>query len=207
VVTGNNRDTPMTLKVPLRLLRTVGCDEALAGDLVEEAAAGRTLFWIWRECAAAVVQHVIGSLRIRRRLAIESVIVGWALLYLVSLITHQFITAPLVLQLFAGTGLGPWGIAFANAPDLIIPPIAASFLLARLHPHGSFAMTCAFIASFLVLHAGTVGWLLAIDPSHLNSWINLLNVPFTFALMVSGGVMGARTPEQRSHVRIYNEVE
>lgn len=107
------------------------------------------------EFTAAVIQQVLSTAATHRRIAAESIIAGRALLYLISLATHQLITA-------------------------------------QLHPRNSFAMTCAFIASFVALHAGAVGWLLATTPRELNSWINLLNVPFTCGLMVSGGLVGAR---------------
>src|SRR5689334_11053122 len=98
----------------IQLLRVCGVDEALAGDLLQEVHAGRSGLWLWWEVSAAIFQNVRGAVETQRRLAIESVIVGWALFYLFSFTTHQFITAPLVFQLFGGTGLGAWGIALAN---------------------------------------------------------------------------------------------
>jgi hypothetical protein len=53
-------------------------------------------------------------------------------------------------------------------------------------------MACAFIANFLLLHGGVVGWFLVSAPFQPNSWINALNVPLTFALMIGGAAAGAR---------------
>jgi hypothetical protein len=83
----------------------------------------------------------------------------------------------------------------ANAPDLLLPPFTASFLLARLHSRFFFAMASAFIGSFFVLHAVTVGWLATSALLHGQSipWTNVLNVPLTLGLMLGGAMVGSRS--------------
>jgi uncharacterized membrane protein YjjP (DUF1212 family) len=182
-----------TPKFALALLQSCECADSLIGDLLEECERGRSRAWLLRQVVAAAAAAMFAGMSNGKRLAVESAIVGWALLYLFNVITHQLITAPLVFDVFGGTGLGAWGIALANAPDLIIPPFAASFVVARLHPRVRLAMAAAFIASFFVVHAGTVAWLTTSGLLHDQpiSWTNVLNVPFTLGLMLSGGVLGS----------------
>jgi hypothetical protein len=182
-----------TPRFAVAFLQSCECADCLIGDLLEECERGRSRVWLWKQVVAAAAAAMFAGIPSGKRLAVESAIVGWALLYVLNVITHQFMTAPLVFEVFGGTGLGAWGIALANAPDLIIPPFAASFLVARLHPRVRFAMAAAFIASFFVVHAGTVVWLTTSGLLHDQPipWTNVLNVPFTLGLMLSGGLLGS----------------
>lgn len=174
------------------LLDNLGQRE-LAGDLAEEASAGRSRLWLWAQVAAAVLVGVKRAISADRQLAIESIVVGWALLYLMNLIVDQFVTRPLVLELFP-TGLTAWQVGALHLPALVVPPALSSFLLARLHPRSSFGMTGAFIVTVFAQHAGSVAFLVAanLHAGEAISWTNVLNVPLTFGLMVGGGALGAR---------------
>ena len=191
-----------TPKLALWLLRTCGSGDSidpLIGDLIEERERGRSLGWFWRQAITAMATGVVATVWTHKRLATESAVVGWAVLAILSLVSGELITGPLVFQLFAGRGMSAWEIGLLHLPEWAITMFGSSWVVARLHPRLSFGMACAFIASFLALHAGTVGWLMASSLLHnqaiaLNDWTNLLNVPFTFALMVAGAVAGARRP-------------
>jgi hypothetical protein len=81
----------------------------LAGDLAEESYNGHGQLWLLRQLASGVAVTIFLRIRASKRLAIESVIVGWALLYILNFTTHHLIVGPVVLQVFRGTGLEPWG--------------------------------------------------------------------------------------------------
>jgi hypothetical protein len=184
------------------LLRTLGSGdwiEVLLGDLIEEREQGRSRWWFWQQVVVAVAVDVLATVQTHKRLAIESVVVGWAALMSLSSLSGELITRPLVLQLFAGRGLTGWGIALLHLPEWALTMFGSSWLVARLHPRYSFAMANAFVASFLANHAATVAWLVGSrclhgQPISANDWWNLLTVPFTFGLMLAGAVRGARRP-------------
>lgn len=54
--------------------------DALAGDLVEQYAAGRSRAWFWRQVLTAIIVDVATHLRAHPLLALRGLAVGWAVL-------------------------------------------------------------------------------------------------------------------------------
>src|SRR5215472_15170633 len=57
-------------------------NEALAGDLIEEYAQGRSAAWYWRQVLIAVLIGCSNQVRRHKLLTVRAVIVGWAASYI-----------------------------------------------------------------------------------------------------------------------------
>ena len=60
------------------ILERLGLDVALAGDLIEEYAAGHSAFWYWRQVLAAVWVGICGEILNHKVLALRAVAIGSA---------------------------------------------------------------------------------------------------------------------------------
>lgn len=54
--------------------------EALAGDLIEQYATGRSRAWYWRQVLSAIIVGLVNQLRDNSVLALRGLVVGWTVL-------------------------------------------------------------------------------------------------------------------------------
>jgi hypothetical protein len=79
--------------------------EALAGDLVEQYAMGRSRAWYWRQTLSAIIVSSITDVRDHKLLAARGLAVGWTVL-----LALRFLVVPTVFSVFtrANWSLGVW---------------------------------------------------------------------------------------------------
>src|SRR4051812_5538786 len=153
---------------------------------MEESASGRNCIWLWREALAAITRSVVSTVRSHKLRAAVYAVAGWAL-WLVAVTTWRFLISALISP-------HGWGSVTSYAleyPLRMVPGFATTWLLARVDPRFSFAMTTVFSLSVFASLGLEISLRLpdAQFPGRLVA-ISLL----IFAGMLAGGVLGSRTP-------------
>src|SRR5579862_5057290 len=64
------------------LLEHFGVEQALIGDVLEECARGRSLFWCWHQVLTALVSRTAQDISAHEWLAMRAVATGWIVLLL-----------------------------------------------------------------------------------------------------------------------------
>lgn len=63
-------------------------NESLMGDLAEEYGSGRSVLWLWRQTANAIVSTVARDIQNHKLAALRAIATGWLLMVAWSQIIH-----------------------------------------------------------------------------------------------------------------------
>lgn len=187
------------------LLERLGVDPAIAGDLIEEYASGRSRTWLLWQSFAAAAQATAGGIGQHKVLVIRAIFVGVVALNLVSRVLIPLrgaIEIPLERRGFAGAGL--W---FVFYPHVFVPTFvmvratAVGWITGRLHrPYSVPLVTGLAMASAVT----TFPEIYRLSPDSLTNTRFILYLCLQVgygALMVVGLLVGAAmsaTPSQDS---------
>ena len=129
------------------IIERLGLDAALAGDLIEECAAGRSAFWYWRQVLAAVWASVWSGILNHKLLALRAVATGCAVnavwLYLWTRFLHIGLTRTASFD------------SFVSLLAILLTQAATGWIVARTHRAHAIPMVCAFAIWLLVWAPGS----------------------------------------------------
>jgi hypothetical protein len=172
-------------------------DPALAGDLLEERAIGRSTAWYWRQVVSAICIRIGSTVYHHKLLAVRAVITGcavngiWLFLWLHYLHLRLTVRPPDTRALLIES------IAYLSI--LLFTQTVTGWVLARTHrPHA--------IPMVLVFAAWLVGWFFAdnsevrrlmvdsIDQSRFRLYLAWYLTPIfvEMAGLFAGGILGSR---------------
>src|SRR5215472_16471805 len=118
------------------MLDRLGLDGALAGDLLEERARGRSTFWYWRQVLIAVWLGIWHDIRNHRGLAVRAVATGFAMEYLFIYLWNTHGLDPAVLATMS------W---IANLSAVVLTQTATGWVVARTHRTLRIPIVVAFL--------------------------------------------------------------
>jgi hypothetical protein len=176
------------------VFESLGLDLALAGDLIEESACGRSPIWFWRQVLLGIWVGVWSMVFDHKMLALRAILTGcavngiwlflWTQFLRIGLPAHPVISLEAVMTLSV----------------ILLTQIATGWIVARTHRPYAIPMVCAF-ALWLVL------WFLgssvpeaarlvtdAIDQPRFRSYLVWLFTPILIEVagLLVGGMAGAR---------------
>jgi hypothetical protein len=96
----------------MKLFELLGVDPALAGDLLEERARGRSSVWYWRQVLVAACTGVVRTIFDHKLLALRALATGWAANAIWFALWTNFLT-----------------IEFTTVPRVSFEPIASLLLI------------------------------------------------------------------------------
>ncbi len=136
----------------------------LVGDLLEQYARGRSRVWFWSQALIAISTRSWNDVASHKLLTLRALAIGWAttslLSRLLNRLTHK--NAPYPIQ--------RWPIAFGyrhfgtNIPGFgwqvfgCVAPLAAGWIVGRLHRQYQMAMVLLFAVSLEVVFLVTLPW-------------------------------------------------
>jgi hypothetical protein len=139
------------MKLAMWLLRKFGVpkrNESLLGDLVEERAAGRSIFWLYGQTVAAIVDTILRDLRDHWVLALRAIAVGWGASAVIFVILGE-VPYPQWWKNPDPHVRDQWAYIFLGLGMfvLFIWPTILGWIVARTHRSHPAAMVLAFAAS------------------------------------------------------------
>jgi len=181
-------------------------NEALAGDIVEEYAQGRSAAWYWRQVLIAVLFSCGNEVRKHKLLTVRSVIVGWTALYA----SGYAINLPvykLYAKVLTALGLQPpwfWWRHYYTYPLVFLPLIGgllSGWLVARLQRAHRTTMVLVYLMTVLLYSLPE--WLRLTVDSFSNSrflpylLVHTLGYSFLTVGILSGGLWHDENPTPR----------
>ena len=170
-------------------------NEALAGDLIEEYAQGRSAAWYWRQVLIAVLIGCVSQVRRHKLLTVTAVIVGWAARY-ISWYAVNLPAYKLYAKVLADLGLHPSSFLWRqpNTHPLLLLPLVDGFLsgwlVARLHRTHRTAMVLAYLTTVL-LYSFPEGLRLTLDSFSNSRFLPYLLVhALNYSLLTVGILLG-----------------
>jgi hypothetical protein len=167
------------------LLRRLGVDDALTGDILEEYARGHSRVWYAKQVLGALCVSVWCSLRDHKLLAIRAICVGFGAQWAFSLIGWYVVYPwlrgrPMTSVIWwIGTQLG-----------LLVSSTATAWVVARTHRAHQAAMLLTFMICELLWYVyATLGWvrMLVVDSIDQPRFRLYLAYYFTTILMMTAG--------------------
>lgn len=170
------------------LLAHAGVDHALAGDLAEACASGRSLIWYWRQALTAVAAAWVHTIADHKWLAARAVITGWVIWAAASLLTsylrrapvqHEWIVMAIALVRYGNWLVIGWAIGVLHRPyqltmvlayvgfALLMAVPAVSRTVVDVLGHPSYAPPSAPMILFVVTSLLAGGLLSAASIRHL----------------------------------------
>src|SRR5262249_35895247 len=163
------RPARATRRRRMKLLELLGLDlllgPALAGDLLEERAHGRSAVWYWRQVLIAVITGVWRTIFDHKLLALRALATGWAVNGIWLLLWRKFLTIglPDVPQFSFD--------AIATLVLIILTQAATGWIIARTHRAHAIPLTI-FVATVMF-----AGWLIGSAPEAARLFANSLDQP------------------------------
>ena len=174
-------------------------DTALAGDLLEERAQGRSTLWYWRQVLIAIWLSIWHDIRNHKGLALRAVATGFAIEYLfIYLWMAQGPDLPLSSTM-------NW---IANLTAVLLTQFATGWVVARTHRKHPIPMVFAFLVSFVSWWFGPkVPWATRmardwnlIDPAYRPLLPYFVTMFFlTVVCVLIGGIVGGSTKSPSSN--------
>ena len=182
-------------------------DSALAGDLLEERARGRSAFWYWRQVAIAICLVIWRALLGHKLLALRAVATGCATSYVLMFLFERFL--PHLAPLGPTASARTWIIGLSL---ILLIQSLTGWVVARTHRAQAVPMITAFaiwlimLGIMLATKDAYLKMLLvdAIDQPRFRPYLARYLATVSVALSVEivgvyiGGTIGARS---RSRVR------
>jgi hypothetical protein len=131
--------------IAIWLFERLGLDVALAGDLLEECARGRSVIWYWRQVLIAIWVGTWGDILDHKVLALRAVATGCATNYVLWFLYQRFLQSLLPL--------GPTVSAISwitNLSFILLTQSVTGWVVARTHRAHAIPMVSVF-AVWLVL--------------------------------------------------------
>ena len=122
--------------------------EAIAGDLDEQFASGRSVFWYWRQALSTIVVHGVQDLRRSKLMAILAVMVGW----LSVAAFYGIVNSTMLLEWSRQSG-------FVGLALTALSGVISGFVIVRLWQR--FSMVLPFVMSMWVLTLVWSGFVIA----------------------------------------------
>ena len=176
------------------LLERLGLDGALAGDLAEERAGGRSTIWYWRQVLIAICAGIWDTIRDHKTLALRAVTTGMASEFFLSKLWGLFPHLPLFSS--------EWWII--GSSFFLLLQVTAGWIVARTHRTHPVPMVVTFLISIwllIVLRSNFRNLLVdAITHPAVRRYLALYLDCFvlTSVGIVGGGIWGARPAKGRT---------
>jgi hypothetical protein len=128
----------------------LGLDGALAGDLLEERARGRSSVWYWRQVLVAVLVGIWGSIRNHKVLALRAVATGFAMEYSLLFLWHLWVqhqSIPVDVDGVPVMTIATWAW---NLWLVVVTQTATGWVVARTHRAHQIPMVFLFVTCFFL---------------------------------------------------------
>lgn len=176
------KECPLTgpVRVALALLTalTGPQHDPIAGDIAEEAAAGRSAAWVWRQTGIAVASSALRGLREHHWIALRAVLVLYATLKAASWTTlplRHFLNGWVTDRMLVILGSHPFAMLWAtdlhSLPVIALVALASGWSTALFHRGTPSVMLWAALiigahSSASALWAASIPW--RTDPPYVN---------------------------------------
>lgn len=172
------------------IFELLGLDDALAGDLLEEHALGRSGIWYWRQVLIAILISIYRDIRDHKVLALRAVATGCAINSLWILLVN-----------FLHPWVPPLAVMRVNPLNhplvmVILTQVATGWILARTHRPHEIPMVVMFTISLLPWAAGAAGD--AFYEARIPPVVYLTEVVLAQTGLLLGGIIGADPKGRRS---------
>jgi hypothetical protein len=175
-------------------------DGALAGDLLEERARGRSAFWYWRQVVIAICLVIWRALRDHKLLALRAIATGCATNNAVMFLLERFL--PHFSRLGPTASAKAWILGLSL---ILLIQSLTGWVVARTHPAQAVPMITAFaiwlimLATIMLAKDAYLRMLLldAIDQlPYLARYFAAVSIVLfaEIAGVYIGGTIGARSP-------------
>lgn len=179
------------------MLELLGLDVALAGDLLEERARGRSTIWYWRQVLIAIWMGTWRAVFDHKVLALRAVVTGCAINSVWIFLWGRF--------LHIGIGQPPLRVSLESIASLLIillTQVATGWVVAQTHRAQAIPMVFVFM-TWLALSSLTgdseIQRLLvnSIDQPRFHPYLAWYLAPILTGLVgiLVGGIVGARPKE------------
>ncbi len=180
------------------LFERLGLDVALAGDLLEECARGRSPIWYWRQVLIAIWIGIWVAIRDHEVLALRAVATGLATNYLFNFLWWRYLY-PLLSPMLSMVSMEGWGIQLVM---MLLTQAAVGWVVARTHRAYQVPFVFLFLVCDVLWYAQrNFAWLLgSIDQPEFRLdvvWYFTNNFMLTVGVLL-GGILGARPKRQQS---------
>jgi hypothetical protein len=192
-------------------------DTALAGDLLEQMADGRSRGWYWRQVLRAIVSRSAMDILRHPFLGLRALATGWIVLLLVFALSGD-LAAEAIAKLFwgwtRGTGYNTayWWPFYVSATFVSYTGFALSTLaVVRLHREKAMSMVLAYacsVVAVLVTSAAVFDWLNRPVPvPHTLFYVVSVSLPYTWrsglilapVVIVSSGLVATAVRRVKQH--------
>lgn len=178
-----NRTIPRLASWLLRRFGVPERNESLMGDLEEEYCSGRSLAWIWKQTAVAILTTNARAVAQNKLLTLRAVAAGWLVL-LNGLLVYAVFRPPATYPPSGFEKLIPYvfqAVLFAGIPWV------SGWAVARLYPGERVAMVCTFAVSLLPLDAAVTAQVAVQTPA----WAIVCYSIAPLAAALAGGLLPA----------------
>jgi hypothetical protein len=173
------------------IFERLGLDVALAGDLLEERARGRSAIWYWRQVLIAIWIDIWVAIRDHKVLAVRAVAMGVAINYLFNFLWWRYLY-PLLSPMLSMVTVEGWGIQMVM---MLLMQAAVGWVVARTHRAYQVPFVFLFLICDVLWYAQrNFAWLLgSIDQPEFRLYVVWY---FTNSFMLTvgvllGGILGA----------------
>jgi hypothetical protein len=178
--------------IAIWLLECLDLDVALAGDLLEECARGRSAIWYWRQVLIAVWGGLWGAIRDHKLLTLRAIATGFATEYLFIFLWFRYVPD---LRPFSPE---QW---LAQVSGVLFSQAATGWVVSRTHRAHQVPTALAFLTCFLGWYVyGNFFWaqrvlMGSIDTPNLRPYAAMFLL--TFFMTIAGVLLGTTLARHR----------
>jgi hypothetical protein len=188
------------------ILERLGLDVALAGDLLEECARGRSTFWYWKQVLAAVWIGIWAAIFDHKVLALRAVATGCAVNSVSLFLWNRFLQIGLTPR-----SVGAAASLFISLSIILFTQAATGWVVARTHRAHAIPMVFVFALWLVLWYPGSIDFayvrMLLVDSidqprfrPYLAGQLAYIFLPILTELagLFAGGIVGAGPKKQPS---------